>query len=188
MPSGTVDVPVHRSRGLDAVVGAASRRDAPRARASRRMLREPIEATAASWSRRPATVCTRRSRPVMRRSLPRSPAQRRAGAEPWPDERAGAGAYRCAHGCGGATRRGLFRYGGESGGAVDGGRARRAGRVFAIDRGARRRAVPRSVRSWVSIGSGIWRRRSRCSRLVTGCSRRCGRLMGADELAGSARS
>ena len=50
----------------------------------------------------------------------------------------------CTHRQRGAARRRLLRFFGESGGAVDGGRARRSGRLFASDRGPRgRRAAGR---------------------------------------------
>ena len=63
-------------------------------------------------------------------------AQRALGDEDWDRERTVAGADGSAHRERGTARRRLLRFVGESGGAADGGRARRSGRLFASDRGS----------------------------------------------------
>ena len=125
LPSGTVDVPVHRSRGFDRAVGGASRRDAWR------LARHDELVTTAGrgprWVR--GQVDGRR---VPRRLRQRARGGRcgdrcaaHAGRRIVARDRPAAGAHGRAHGRRGAARPRLPRSGAEPGGPVDVGGPRR---------------------------------------------------------------
>ena len=136
-------LPVHRSRGFDAPVGGASRRDARRAGPSRRpVVRDAVEGHGGQVVKSTGDGRSRRSAPPHDGvSAAASPRRRALCASEWPDGARAAGPDGPARGRGDRAGRRLVRLRCEPGGAGDGGRARRADPVHRRGRRAGARAV-----------------------------------------------